>query len=44
VKGNLFLSGDVWSSERIHDDCGHPSDYAWYFDFNEGRADNEAGM
>jgi hypothetical protein len=36
VKGNLFLTGDEWSSERINDDRGHPSGYARYFDFNEG--------
>ncbi|UWZ83035.1 Lcl C-terminal domain-containing protein [Occallatibacter riparius] len=41
VKGNLFLTGDQWSSERINDDRGHPSGYAWYYDFNEGRSDNE---
>ena len=41
VKGNLFLTGDEWSSERIKDDRGHPSAYAWYFDFNEGRSDNQ---
>jgi hypothetical protein len=38
VKGNLFLTGDEWSSERINDDRGHPSAYAWYFDFNEGQS------
>jgi hypothetical protein len=41
VKGNLFLTGDEWSSERINDDRGHPSGYARYFDFNEGRSDND---
>lgn len=41
VKGNLFLTGDEWSSERINDDRGHPSAYAWYFDFNEGRSDEQ---
>lgn len=45
VKGNLFLTGDEWSSERINDDRGHPSAYAWYFDFNEGRsADDPSGF
>jgi len=38
VKGNLFLTGDEWSSERTNDDRGHPSSYARYFDFNEGRS------
>jgi hypothetical protein len=37
VKGKLFLTGDEWSSERRNDDRGHPSGYAWYFDFNEGQ-------
>jgi hypothetical protein len=41
VKGNLFLTGDEWSRERILDDRGRPSGYEWYFDFNEGRADEE---
>ena len=41
VKGNLFLTGDEWSSDRRYDDRGHPSGYEWYFDFNEGRSDNE---
>jgi hypothetical protein len=41
VKGNLFLTGDAWSSERRYDDRGHPSGYDWYYDFNEGRSDNE---
>jgi hypothetical protein len=37
VKGNLFLTGDQWSSTQRMDDRGHPSGYAWRFDFNEGR-------
>lgn len=41
VKGNLFLTGDEWSSERRYDDRGHPSGYEWYFDFNEGRSNNQ---
>jgi hypothetical protein len=41
VKGNLFLTGDEWSSERRYDDRGHPNGYAWYFDFNEGKSNNE---
>jgi len=41
IKGNLFLTGNQWSSERRNDDRGHPSNYAWYFDFNEGRPSNE---
>jgi len=41
VRGNLFLTGDQWSSSQRNDDRGHPSGYAWYFDFNEGRSNNE---
>jgi hypothetical protein len=41
VKGNLFLTGNEWSSERRKDDRGHPSGYEWYFDFNEGRSNNQ---
>ena len=41
VKGNLFLTGDQWTNNRRMDDRGHPSGYEWYFDFNEGRSDNE---
>jgi hypothetical protein len=41
VKGNLFLTGNQWSSERLNGDRGHPSRYAWYFDFNEGKSNNE---
>lgn len=37
VKGNLFLSANQWSSERIPDDRGRPSGYAFYFDFANGR-------
>jgi hypothetical protein len=41
VKGNLFLTGDQWSSNRLVDDRGHPSGYAMRFDFNEGRVFND---
>ena len=41
VKGNLFLTGNQWSSSQRIDDRGHPNGYAWYFDFNEGRPNNE---
>ena len=40
VKGNLFLTGNQWSSSRLVDDRGHPSGYASRFDFNEGRVFN----
>jgi hypothetical protein len=41
VKGSLFLTGDQWSSSQRTDDRGHPSGYVWYFDFNEGRSNND---
>jgi hypothetical protein len=41
VKGNLFLTGNQWSSSQRIDDRGHPDGYAWYFDFNEGRPNND---
>jgi hypothetical protein len=41
VKGNLFLTGYEWSSNYLMDDCGHPSGYAYYFDFNEGKPNDE---
>jgi hypothetical protein len=38
VKGNLFLTGDDWTSPQGHDDRGKPNGYAWRFDFNQGQA------
>ncbi len=38
VKGDLFLTGNQWSSNQKSDDRGHPSGWAWRFDFNEGRS------
>jgi uncharacterized protein DUF1566 len=38
VKGNLFLTGDQWSSSQLLDDRGKPSGYVSRFDFNEGRS------
>lgn len=40
IKGNLFLTGNQWSSTQLLDDRGHPSGYASRFDFNEGRIFN----
>jgi hypothetical protein len=37
VKGNLFLTGNQWSSSRTGYYHRRPSGYAWRFDFNEGR-------
>jgi Protein of unknown function (DUF1566) len=45
VKGNLFLTGDPWSSSQRRDDRGHPNGLAWYFDFYNGvRNDDDAGF
>jgi Protein of unknown function (DUF1566) len=40
VKGNLFLTGDQWSSNQLVDYRGHPSGYAMRFNFNDGRVFN----
>jgi hypothetical protein len=40
VKGNLFLTGNQWSSTQLGDDRGRPSGWASRFDFNEGRVFN----
>jgi len=42
VKGNLFLTGDQWSSNYRMDDRGRPVGYAYYFDFNSGKPDEDA--
>ena len=36
VKGNLFLTGTLWSSTRRMDDRGKPSGFAWRFSFDDG--------
>jgi len=41
VKGNLFLTGDQWSSSQRTDDRGHPNGYAWHFDFSIGQPKND---
>jgi Protein of unknown function (DUF1566) len=33
VKGNLFLTGQQWSSTQRRDDSGRPIGFAWFFDF-----------
>jgi hypothetical protein len=43
VKGNLFLTGNQWSSNYRMDDRGRPSGYAYYFDFNEGKPNDDQG-
>lgn len=41
VKGDLFLTGNPWSSNYRTDDRGRNSGYSWYFDFGNGRPSNE---
>ena len=43
VKGNLFLTGNHWSSNYRMDDRGRPIGYAYYFDFNSGKPDDDQG-
>jgi Protein of unknown function (DUF1566) len=43
VKGNLFLTGYQWSSNYRMDDRGQPIGYAYYFDFNSGKPDDDPG-
>jgi hypothetical protein len=37
VKGNLFLTGNEWANN----DSGRTSGYQYYFDFNEGKSNNQ---
>jgi len=41
VKGNLFLTAYEWSSNYRMDDRGHPIGYAYYFDFNQGKPNDD---
>lgn len=41
VKGNLYLTGHSWSSNYRKDDRGQNSGYSWFFNFNNGRSDND---
>jgi hypothetical protein len=41
VKGNLFLTGNEWSTQREYDDRWHFAGYSWYFDFNSGKPDKD---
>jgi hypothetical protein len=43
VKGNLFLTGDLWANNYREDDRGKNSGYEFYFDFNSGEVDNQPG-
>jgi hypothetical protein len=41
-KGGLFVTGNLhWSSSRVNDDRGHPTGYAWQFEFTGGRRQYE---
>jgi hypothetical protein len=40
VKGNLFLTLYEWSSDRPPDDRGHPSGWAYYYDFIAGKSND----
>jgi hypothetical protein len=37
VKGNLFLTGNQWANNQ----SGRTSGYQYYFDFNEGKSNNQ---
>lgn len=41
IRGNLFLTAYQWSSTDIPDDRGRPSGYAYYFDFNQGKPNDD---
>ena len=42
VKGSLWLTGNQWANRG--DGRAHPwGGYEWYFDFNEGRWNNQPG-
>jgi hypothetical protein len=41
VKGNLFLTGIQWTSNYGMDNRGRPLGYAYYFDFNSGKPDDD---
>ena len=41
VKGGLFLTAYEWSSNYRLDDRGHFSGYVYYFDFNEGKSNDD---
>src|SRR5579863_9611017 len=41
VKGNLFLTGYEWSKSYRLDDRGKFSGYVYYFDFNEGKSNDD---
>ena len=41
IKGNIFLTGDQWTTLQRLDDRGKPSGYVYNVDFNEGIAKND---
>jgi hypothetical protein len=41
VKGSLFLTAYEWCSNYRQDDRGHINGYVYYFDFNEGKLNDD---
>jgi Protein of unknown function (DUF1566) len=41
VKGSIFLTGNQWANNYRTDDRGHNSGYEYYFDFNEGKSNDQ---
>jgi hypothetical protein len=41
IKGNIFLTGNQWTTLQRLDDRGKPSGYVYHFDFNEGIATDD---
>jgi len=41
IKGNIFLTGNQWTTLRRFNDRGKPSAYVYYFDFNEGKSNDD---
>jgi hypothetical protein len=42
IKGSVFLTGYQWANSQRDDLHWYNSAYEWYFDFNEGRWNNQA--
>jgi len=42
VKGNLFLTGIQWTSNYRMDSRGRPVGYAYYFDLDSGKPDDDS--
>jgi hypothetical protein len=41
IKGALFITGDQWTTLRGLDDRGKPTGYVYYYDFNEGKSNDD---